>query len=228
MVQRLLFIVFLLVLLFIQLPCFAYDLGIYGETWEIEELDIREIIYAQARAVDWKKVGRELDLQARQLGEHLPVVNLPEATATYTTFINPGIALTHDIASNRQIFYRRGTWVNPLHVVRPITNLLFFNPQLPAQKQLALAALETYPSQLVLVITKGNPLQLSKEIHHPVYYAFPALIKRFHIQATPTLLGVGKLGGTHADELAVSVFAKPYQLQEIKRCWYGCKESVYK
>lgn len=209
----------LIILLFFSLcfgfPCFGYDLGVYGETWEIEERDMREAIAAEARTVNWQSLGQSLGLQARQFGEYLPLVHLPEAKATQTTFINPAIALAHDIARYGQVFYHKGTWVNPLHILRPVTRLLFFNAEIPGQKQFALAALKAYPGQIVLVTTQGNPLPLSQIIHHPVYYAFPELIKRFHIQATPSLLGVGELHSQHSDELAITSIVKPYSLKQL-------------
>src|SRR6185503_16016574 len=95
------------------------------------------------------------------IGEHLPLTYLPEASVTQTRFINPAIVLKHDISSNGQVFYRKGSRVNPLNIVRPVTNLLFFDAKSPAQKQLALAALKDYPYQLVLVLTRGDPVKLA-------------------------------------------------------------------
>ena len=214
-------ILFLFILFFTVLPfaifearVYAHDLGIYGETQEIAEKDIRSVIYSQAKTLSFQKLERELQnnlyRQAQEIGEHLPKTYLPEARVNQIIFINPSIKLKHNISYHGKVFYPKNTWINPLSKIRPISHLLFFNPESRAQKKWAIKALKLNPAELVLIATQGNPVKLSTELNYPVYYAFPGILHRFHVQATPTLVKPGERGGGHENELEITSLAKPY------------------
>lgn len=200
---------------------YAHDLGVYGRVWGIKEVNLKEVIAMQLSHVDYHAIDLRLKHSVKTFGQHLKPNQLPVAKVTGTTYVNPAVALTKNIIVNGRVLYRKGTWINPLKVVRPQQDMLFFDAHSKAQFNFALAALKAHPYKLMLVETTGNPIVLSDKIHRPIYYASKAIIQRFDIQKVPSLLGVGT--GSHQYDLAVSTFATPYQVNLIKACWSGCR-----
>lgn len=200
---------------------YAHDLGVFGRVWPIQEVDLKQVIAKQLSKINTKAINLKLKKQAIHFGENLPPNKLPNSLQTKTTYIDPSIALKKDIIVRGRMLYKKGTWVNPLKTVRPSKNMLFFNAVDDKQLHFALQALKAHPYRLMLVATKGNPVALAKKIHRPVYYATKGIVKRFHIKAVPSLLGVGS--GNNEYDLAVTTFSAPYSIRLVKQCWNGCK-----
>lgn len=201
-------------------PVFARDLGVYGHLWSISEVNLKKVIATQLSHVNMQKIGLTLKKQARNFGNNLPPNELPIAQKTQTIYVDPSIALKHDIIIRGKLIYKKGSWVNPLTYIKPVTDMLFFNGDDSAQLNFALKALKDFPYKLMLVMIKGNPVKLAAKIHRPVYFGYKTIIKRFHITKVPSLLGIGK--GQLKDRLAVTTFSKPYLPVMVKRCWHGC------
>lgn len=210
-----------LLLLFV-LPqfIFAHNLGVHGKIYPIQEADLKEVIVKQASQVNWNKVGHELKTKTVNFTKDLSPANLPIATKNKTDYVDPSVALDRDIWVGNKLLYKKGTWVNPLRFMRPHTDMLFFNANDEAQRQLALKLIEKHPYKIMLVVTQGDLGKLSKLLKMPVYYAYPRIIKRFHITQVPTLMGTGT--GGHYLELALTHFAKPYHADWLMRCLHGC------
>jgi hypothetical protein len=96
----------------------------------------------------------------------------------------------------------------------------FFDGNDQAQIDFALQSMKVEPYRLMLVMTKGNPIQLANKIHLPIYYATQGIISRFHITKFPTLLGVGL--NQHQNELAITSISSPYSIKILEKCWNGC------
>lgn len=203
---------------------YSHDLGVYARVWSISEVNIKQVIAKQLHGLDIQGINSRLKSKVSHVGQHLASHDLPLATKTMTHYVDPSVALNRDIIVRGRIIYHKGTWVNPLHWVRPHTNLLFFDGQDKAQVALATQVIKTEPAHVQLVMIAGNPVTLSATLHTPVFYATQKLIKRFHIQAVPTLLGVGQ--GKHRYALAVSTLAAPYSVVQVKNCWRGCLKNV--
>ena len=199
---------------------FSADLGIYGKVWDIKEIDLKQLIAEELHEVDVKQIQVTYKNQAEHFGENLTPNLLPNSDQTKTIYVDPSISLSKNIVINGKILYKKGSFVNPLTVIRPSDNMLFFDGDNQDQLNFALHALKVEPYRLMLVMTKGNPIQLANKIHRPIYYATQGIISRFHITKIPTLLGVGI--DHHMNELAITTFAPPYSIQVLKDCWNGC------
>jgi len=219
-------------LLSIASVSFAADLGVHGRLYDIEEADMRKTLIGQASEVDWASKNQALAEDAKNWGANLPQFDLPKASETKTTYIDPSITLASDINApveqedgswEWQLLHPAGTKVNPLEQVRPINNMLFFDGDDEEQVEFALAALKAKPYKLMLVETSGNPDKLSKKILRPIYYANAKILERFGIRQTPSLLGVGE--DLHRFELAVTTFATPYDVTMIDKAWHGLPEK---
>ena len=202
-------------------PLAAHNVGTFGRVWPIVEVNAKQEIANELSHVDTHTPQIRLRAALAHMGQHLPPAQLPLAIRQATTYYDPSIALHKDIWVRGRLLYKKGTWVNPLSIVRPVQNMLYFNGKDPKQLRFALAALTAMPTRLMLVMTQGDPIALSAKLHRPIYYARPTLITRFHISAVPSLLGVGKNATYH--QLAVTTFTPPYTVAHIKQCWHGCR-----
>lgn len=199
------------------------DLGVMGEVWPIEEVSLKRAIADQAESVNWSRVGDSLKDQAEHLGQHLSSTLLPRALFNQTRYVDPSIVLDHDLHISDTLVYRQGTRVNPLAVMRPQSDLLFFDGRDSDQRAFAYEALKSHP-ELMLVMTQGDPIHWAHAWGHPVYFAYPKLLARFAIERVPSLLGVGE--GFQSDQLAITEFQSPYQAELVTQCWHGCVFSI--
>ena len=200
----------------------AHDLGTFGQTFKIREVDLRTRIIKDGQAVNWTKIGLKMTRSARAYVSNLPPNELVSTQHNYTYYVDPSIALNRDFSYRGQVFYHKGTFVNPLEYVRPHSDMLFFDGRDQQQVAFALRALARNKKGIMLVMTAGNPVTLAKRIHRPVYYGFKRLTQRFHITHVPSLLGVG--GGGHYYDLSIMNFAKPYRADLVGLCMHGCSD----
>ncbi len=210
-------------------PADALDLGVQGQLYTIQEIDMREAIIRSADDEKVKQLQAEQQASAKTFFEQLPDYGLPHATETITRWVDPSIVLTQDIQVPQkgadgeytwQILYRKGTRVNPLATVTPVDRMLFFDGSDPDQVQFALDVLKAHPIDVLPVEVAGNPKVLSEKISRPVFYANEGMLSRFGIRESPSLLGVGQ--GAHAHRLAVTGFApQDYTVNAINAAWYG-------
>lgn len=193
------------------------DLGVYGNTFPIEEVDLRQIIQQQLNAIDWSSVQEKwLKKISAQLA-HLPSSSLvltaksarerartrASSCGSHCRYIDPSVQL------------QNGKCINPLHYVTPHTALLFIDGRDASQRALAYRLKQDSRHPVKVVLAKGNPwafeARLRKE-HRPffqAYYAFPALVRRFHISALPSLLYANP--PLHPDVLILLHFCYPYR-----------------
>jgi hypothetical protein len=207
-------------LIFFPLTLWSHDLGVMGPLWPVTESDIKQQLLGDANKTPWNAVFERLLHQADHLDQRFMSLGLSNATKTTTHYYDPSVCLQQDIRFHGILFYKKGTWVNPLKMHQPQTVMLFFNGNAASQRRFALAALKHYPTRLLLVLTEGNPLILNHQLHQPVYYANKALLRRFHLQAIPSLLSVGK--GEHVNTLAITTFSPPFSVKRLTTCWSGC------
>ena len=214
----------------------AHNLGIRGKTWPIREPSLMQVMIARAAHVDWRAKDRQLAKQAKYDLSHLAYAPLARAQSTRVRYYLPVVTLKHNIKAPVwvhgqyvwKVVARKGTTVNPLtQGLRPPTRMLFFDPRSKAQTRFALTAQRIYPTLIQLVATGGNVRGLAKRLHWPVYYAYPFIVKGFHVQRTPTLVGVG--AGPYADAVSLAQFgpgvlahSNPGNAAAVLRAaWYG-------
>jgi len=191
---------------------YAHDLGVYGSVFPINEVSIAKVLAEQASKIDWHAVNQRLLTGARQWKEHLPSLAVTPVLQTRTVYFDPSITLHRDIIINGHVLYKKGMPINPLDYIRPTKKMLFFDGNSAEQWQFVLVALHKFPMEIMPVMVAGNPVKYSKKIKRPVYYAFPPLMRRFHITHVPTLMGVGK--GAYSRKLAITTFASPFDIKE--------------
>ena len=203
----------------------AHDLGTQGQVFRIQEIDIRMIMAKEFSQLNVLKLQDVISKSVHNYTSHLSQAPLTTVSKTFTYYVDPSIALKRKIAWQGHTIYHKGTWVNPLRVVRPHTNMLFFDARNPEQSTFALKLLKQHPYDLLLVATGGDPAVIAKKINRPVYYAFKPIVDRFDIRHVPSMLGVGQ--GKHHLQLSVMNFADndSYSTRLANVCWHGCSRE---
>ncbi len=219
-------------------PAVAHDLGVRGKTWPIREPNLMKVMISRAAHVNWKAKDKLLAKQAKRDLSHLPYAPLSPAQTTRVRYYIPEVTLKRNIKAPVwthgkyvwKVVARKGTVVNPLaQGLRPPTRMLFFDPRSKSQLRFALAAQRAYPTLIQLVSTGGDIRGLAKRLQFPVFYAYPFIVKGFHVQRTPTLVGVGT--GPYANAVSLAQFGpnvlahsgtgKSLVKQVLKAAWYG-------
>lgn len=105
----------------------SYDLGTLGQTYPIKEIDIKLVIAKQGEHLPLDKIKAELKDSTQSYFKNLSNFGLTTVEQTQTRYVDPSVAYNKDYAYKGRVFYRKGTFVNPLSVVRPSTVMLYFD-----------------------------------------------------------------------------------------------------
>lgn len=186
----------LLSLMFVLLgpPSFLYgkDFGVQGSIGSIEEIDSRELIIQKLKSLE---ASGELQRHQEELQKRTKAaVNRPRAVEGITKAhkrrvytYDPSYLVPYDIKDHKgKVFAKKGTRINPLETVSLSHALIFFDGDDEEQKDWALNKLKELNGKAKLILTKGAPLELSKEIKAPVYFDQEGLLtKKLNIKHVP-------------------------------------------
>lgn len=202
------------------LPCFAHDLGVEGTIYEIEEPDIRAVIFRQLYAVDFAPTEDRLRKQTRDYGKNLDDYPLPHRDTTRTYYITPQVTTRRaiyapELGDDGRLQWtemvKAGTTANALDTIRPVTAYFVFNADDPDEVSLMKSLWRAAPNYITPLASAGNPIDLGDEMKVPVYRASPFILKQFDLEYGPALVRVGE--GKHHNQLAITEFAPPFTLQ---------------
>lgn len=215
-------------------PAGAHDLGTQGKTFPIIEPNLEQVMMSRASRVDWRRTDQSMARQARHQLHHMTYAPLPATPRTRVQYYVPDVVLSHNIKAPVwthghyawKVVARKGERVNPLaQGLRPVTRMLFFDPRSKAQLRFALAVQRAFPVLVQLVSTGGDVAGMAKQLHFPIYYAYPFIVKGFHVERTPTLVGIG--AGPYVNAVSLAQFG-PGVLAHLtnavsvaRAAWYG-------
>ena len=170
------------------------ELGVYGETFPIEEKNLLEVIRTKLQGLF--ESGKLEDHQKTILKKAKEQLNRPHPvrgvskTATPKSFSHdPSITVPYDLKDHHgQVFHREGTKVNPLDSRQMKCPLLFVDGDDSEQVFWAIqqykAAESSQKPKIILV--QGAPLELSKKLDLPVYFdQSGVLVKKLGISQVP-------------------------------------------
>jgi conjugal transfer pilus assembly protein TraW len=114
-------------------PSFAKDLGVFGQTYTIQEVDFLDFI--KARLIQMQKNGEWNRLQNQfraNVTKHAdrphPVESILKTVEQKTWKYDPSITVPYDLHdADGRVFAKAGTTVNPLRVITLHNSLLFFD-----------------------------------------------------------------------------------------------------
>lgn len=170
----------------------AADLGVFGQTYPILEMDFLE--YIQMKLNDMQKNGEMRAVQnrfrenvARHSDRPMPVRNISRSMSNKSWTIDPSITVPYDMKDlNGRIFAKAGTIINPLKYITIHHPMFFIDGDDPAQIQWINQIIKQERQDIKLVLVNGSVSDTVKIIQQPVYFDQEGrLTTKFHIQHVP-------------------------------------------
>jgi len=207
----------------------AHSLGVHGQLFPIEEVDMRQLLAESLSRVDTEKIEKELTTSAETFFERMPPSTLTPAERTASRWIDPSVEVTSEVRVPVkdpstgewawQPLHPAGTRVNPLEHVQPKDRMLFFNAESLAETEFVKEVIKKHKLAVMPVATGGNIKPLFEEMKRPVFYANDAILTRFQVKHTPSLLGVGQ--GPYSRYLVITDIRLPAIPDIIEKAWFG-------
>jgi conjugal transfer pilus assembly protein TraW len=189
--------IFILLCLGQSIALHAKDFGVRGKIATIEEDDPLVLVQSKLKSMkergELERHNRELQKKTRMAIERpKPVEGLSKAKESHIFYYDPTYIVPEDIKDHTgQIFYKKGTKINPLETISLSQELLFFDGDDEDQVAFVKEKLneKLAESSIKLILVKGAPLALSEELKVPVYFDQSGLLtKKLGIHHVPALV----------------------------------------
>lgn len=173
-------------------PSQAKDLGNFGQTFTISEVDLLEQI--QSRLSSLEADGSLLEHQqkiAQKTKEGVerphPVEGVAKTQKARGFTFDPSITVPYDLKDHQgRIFQKKGEKVNPLDQVVLSKTLVFFDGDDPVQQAWVMEEIKESQEKFKLILVKGAPLELMEQWRIPVYFdQSGVLCKKLGIRHVP-------------------------------------------
>ena len=177
------------------------DLGLFGETFAIDEQNLLEHIQEKLQALEqngfFEKPQQTIKEKVSDSLHHPPPVEGIKHTKTQRTFTyDPSIIVKEDLKDHTgKVFYPKGTRVNPLTFKSLTRPLLFIDGDEPSHIKWAQNQLNQSPNAKIIFV-KGSPFEVMKTFPEAsVFYdQGGALVRKLGIAQVPAkVTQVGKL-----------------------------------
>jgi conjugal transfer pilus assembly protein TraW len=148
------------------------DYGVVGNTFEILEEDLLEVIEKRLKTLEAEGSLQEHQQKiAKQAQEKIkrpkPVEGIHHTTKTRSFIYDPSITVPYALKDHKgKIFHGKGTKVNPLNYQSLTKPLLFIDGDDQPQIEWAIAQV---PLALI-ILTRGSPFELMEKLDGPVYF----------------------------------------------------------
>jgi len=168
----------------------ADDLGAYGATFRVSEIDLFEMLRAKLQAA--QKSGKIDDLNKAFAARAIKGINRPKpvgapgsgpvegggagpltkAVANRSWLFDPSVVVPRDFADqNGRLFARAGDIINPLDRIPTYRRvLIFIDGDDPVQVHFALKRFKSDPQQVKIILTNGAPLELMRKEKVEVFF----------------------------------------------------------
>lgn len=158
------------------------DLGVYGNLYPIEEVDL--LAYIQERS---KRINQEeLNKKMREDFEHSLEVslNVSEAKEVRTRYVDPSITVTSPVYDHKGHAVAPPGNVNPLEKIQ-LTNTIV---ALKESQIGIIPGLKKSHKNLLVLLTDGNLPKAAEKIGQMVYKADSHILERLGIKKVPSLI----------------------------------------
>ncbi|CZP45182.1 type-F conjugative transfer system protein TraW [Legionella pneumophila] len=165
----------LLVLLIMYFPwVHAAELGVFGKTFVISEMDFMEYIKNKIKTMqgsgEWNKVQNQFKSRVKAHINRPTPLYLPRAIEDKTWIFNPSITVPYDVTNEQgALIIPKGTVVNPLDRIGLSSTLLFFNGDDKEQISWAVEEQKKYP-KVKLILTSGSIQDTVNQLKQAVYF----------------------------------------------------------
>lgn len=163
---------------------FAKDFGVHGQVFNIEEVDMLELIQTRLQVMeksgDLEKHYKSFrDNVTDRVNQPVPAEGITDSQNNKTWEFDPTYVVQEDIVDHKgRILHRAGTRVNPLDTLPMPRNLLFINGKEDKQVAYAIDLSKTSTKPLKIVLTKGSPMELMKSHKIRIYFDQKGLLVR--------------------------------------------------
>ncbi|MDA8086733.1 MAG: hypothetical protein M0Z75_08545 [Nitrospiraceae bacterium] len=162
--------------------------GRAGATYPVAEKDALSELMHKVRQVDWKKQLAGLKQSALSY-EPPDLARLPRAKHDRMFTVDPTYTLTFEIPDGKGgILYPKGYTFNPLDYVGLPDVFVFIDGGDKKQMEWFMRSPYAKESNVMIFLTGGSYLQLSKKLKRPVFYATDQITRRFRLKAVPAAL----------------------------------------
>lgn len=164
----------------------ARDLGTVGRVYPVVERSAVDEIKERAARVDWKKHLEKIKPENYRPERR---VYLPRATKQTVRLVDMTYTLDMDIPDGKGgILYPRGYMFNPLDYVSYPRTLVLINAEDKGQVKWFSTSAYAHRFDVVLLITDGAFVDVTKKMQRPVYYADARIADKFKIKALPSVV----------------------------------------
>ena len=165
-------------------------LGVPGKTYTIVETDALQEIESKAASIDWQKaIQSNKNLEKLKSFKPKDIPKLPRAIHDRTFLVDMTYTLEFDIPNGKGgILYPAGYSFNPLDYLDYPRTLVVFDAADPEQIEWLEASAFARDINTRLLITDGTYLETQTRLNRHVYFAMPTIIKRFQLQAVPSVV----------------------------------------
>lgn len=172
----------------------SVDYGVLGEVFDITEQDLIAVILQKLQTLhdNGQLETYQHQIQAKvkdSIERPQPVKDVVHTKTPRSYTFDPSIVVSKDLKDqNGNVFYKKGSVVNPL-MIRPMTKpLLLIDGDSTDHLTWAFKMLKTYPLAKIIFI-KGAPLKIMNEIGLSIYFDQQGVIcKRLCVQQVPALI----------------------------------------
>ena len=165
-------------------------LGVLGKTYAITETDALQEIESKAASIDWQKaIQSNKNLEKLKSFKPKDIPKLPRAIHDRTFLVDMTYTLEFDIPNGKGgILYPAGYSFNPLDYLDYPRTLVVFDAADPEQIEWLEVSAFARDINTRLLITDGTYLETRTRLSRHVYFAMPTIIKRFQLQAVPSVI----------------------------------------
>lgn len=166
---------------FITTSVSAGIIASFGGTSDVQEVDIREVIYKRLHFLE--KTGELEKYQKKAADRVKEQIQRPEPLNFKTTttpeifYVDPSIKLNQDVFdSNGRLIAKKGTVINPFEKINLNKALIFFDAD--DEKQVAWVKQEYSKYRQVKFILTGGSVKDASELFGRVYFDWKGAISR--------------------------------------------------
>ncbi len=178
----------------------AKDLGRLGQTFEIKERDLLQVIQDKLKVLSdsGDLAQHQTALQKRSI-KHIktptPLNHLKRATQNRTFAYDPTLVVPQDLKDHKGlVFHKKGTRINPLDHVPFKRDLVFLDARDADQIAWMGHHLDTFKNAKI-ILTGGSPFDLMETWQRPVYFDQSGILtKKLGMPAVPAVVrGKGRV-----------------------------------
>ncbi len=171
---------------------FAKDLGVFGETFEIQEKNLMAEIIAKLQQLERRgDMQRQNEIIKKRIAYSVMhpkrLAHLTKATARKEYKFDPTITLKKNLQDHKgRVFAKAGEQFNPLSRIRYSKRMIFIDGEDESQIQWAL---NTAQENTLIILTAGSPVDFEKKFGRIAYFdQFSLRTTQLGIQHVPAVV----------------------------------------